>query len=107
MAAVFIGTNDVGFYDDVDLDDPVAAEGDCIRRRLTQLHDFGYRRMLLLENINLENVPLYSVGAVPNATIQAFVTGNNKLQASIVRELNKKWKHDGTKIEIFPTYELL
>lgn len=130
---MFIGTNDVGEYttrcslnDCSDLSiwtlavppgqfflpnllglNPVAVEGDCIKRRLTALHDFGYRRILLFENINLGNLPMYSENGQENTQVQGFAQGNNRFQADLVRQLNAQWAADGTEILIFPTFDLL
>ncbi|SPO40797.1 uncharacterized protein PSFLO_06279 [Pseudozyma flocculosa] len=102
-AAIFIGTNDISFYNSTA---DVAKETDCLERRIQTLHDFGHRKFLILENINLEYVPTYSTNGVVNKTIQSYTSGNRKSQAQLAEKLNKKWQSDGTEVLTFPTFEL-
>ncbi|KAN0061542.1 hypothetical protein ACQY0O_006389 [Thecaphora frezii] len=101
--AIFIGTNDISFYNTAS---DVEKETSCLERRLTTLHDFGYRKFLLLENINLQVTPNYAPDGKPDEKIKSYVEGNRASQAKLAKKLNKHWKKDGSEVLIFPTYDL-
>ena len=103
LAVLFIGTNDVQYM--LDGTGGPTNETGCIEERFTELHTLGFRRFLLVENINLQDAPMFIPKA--NAT-RALVLQNNKQQAALADKLRSRWEKDAgkTTIDIFPAYAL-
>lgn len=99
---MFIGTNDVTFMDNGT--GSVQQETACIRKRLNKLHDVGFQRFLMIENINLQDCPLLNTTRYRDNTTR-FVHQNNKQQASLFQQLTSEW-NDGSRIDVFPAYRL-
>lgn len=99
LLIMFIGTNDVTYI--VNGTGSVAQETSCLSAKLNTLHDLGFKRFLMVENINLQDCP--QLANIKNTT--SVVQANNEQQATLFDQLTQKW-NDGTQIDIFPAYNL-
>ncbi|PWN93465.1 hypothetical protein FA10DRAFT_290661 [Acaromyces ingoldii] len=103
VLALFIGTNDVTIINNGTGN--VRQETACVKRRLEKLHDLGFRRFLVFENIKLQDAPLLNTPDQRRRT-KVHVRQDNQEQARLFTELNLAWKHDGSHIETFPAFAL-
>ncbi|KAF8523199.1 hypothetical protein JB92DRAFT_3110169 [Gautieria morchelliformis] len=122
VAAIFIGTNDLGFFLQVFRDNEttdilpqgvqITNEADCVVKQVQSLYQLGLRRFLVFQAIPLQDVAMYSADVVngvpqPGAFLSAFMTqvvsANNALQALQLQDLQKSLH--GSDIQIFPTFD--
>jgi len=121
VAAIFIGTNDLGFFLQVfrnnktsDILPPgvdITNEADCVIKQVQTLYNNGLRRFLVFETIPLQATGQYSAdidngNPQPGAFLSAFMTqlvsANNALQAQQLAALQSRLP--GSTIQIFPTF---
>ncbi|KIJ54407.1 carbohydrate esterase family 16 protein [Sphaerobolus stellatus SS14] len=122
VAAIFIGTNDLGFFLQVfrnpntaDILPPgvqITNEANCVVQQVQTLYNHGLRRFLIFETIPLQATGQYSANidngnSQPGAFLSAFMTqlvsANNALQAQQLAALQTRLP--GSDIQIFPTFD--
>jgi hypothetical protein len=118
IAAIYIGTNDLSYFlSDLSEADPNVKSNtprngnflelsDCVLARLDELHSLGLKRFIILQNVPLQEFPLYGNAVGSKTFVETAVLTNNKLQGLMAQNIVSKW-HDGSTIDIFPTYDLL
>ncbi|KAF8582813.1 carbohydrate esterase family 16 protein [Ramaria rubella] len=122
VAAIFIGTNDLGFFLQIfrnnetsDILPPgvqITDEANCVVKQVQTLYSHGLRRFLIFQTIPLQDVSQYSAdidngnpqpGAFLSAFMAQLVSANNALQAIQLANLQKILP--GSDIQIFPTFD--
>ena len=119
MATIYISTNDLAYFlSDLVEANPILLQSDmgkarkgnflevpdCILSRLETLHAQGVRRFVLMENVPLQGMPQYGNTVGSRTFVETMVLTNNRIQSLQVGNLLNKW-HDGSRIDIFPTYD--
>lgn len=99
LLIMFIGTNDVTYI--VNGTGSVTQETQCISKKLNDLHNLGFKRFLMVQNINLQDCP--QLANTKNTS--SVVNQNNEQQTKLFSQLTDQW-NDGTSIDIFPAYDL-